>query len=88
MMMVDNGYSYGKNLLIAIDQLFSALIGYPCDETLSSLAYRWELAGKRKWVRVLIDGLFFWQKGHCQKAYKSELERAHLPISMRGEEDV
>ena len=86
--MVDNGYSYGKNLLIAIDQLFSALIGYPCDETLSSLAYRWELNGKRKWVRMLIDTLFFFQKDHCREAYESELKRAHLPETMRGEENV
>ena len=77
--MVDNGYSYGKNLLIAIDQLFSALIGYPCDETLSSLAYRWEIEGKRKWVRVLIDCLFFFQKDHCKTAFESELLRRQLP---------
>ena len=86
--MVDNGYPYGKNLLIAIDQLFSALIGYPCDETLSSLAYRWELNGKRKWVRMLIDTLFFFQKDHCREAYESELNRAHLPETMRGEKNV
>lgn len=82
--MVDNGYSYCKNLLIAVDQLFSALIGYPCDETLSSLAYRWELDGKRKWVRILIDALFFFEKDHCKSAYESELGRSQLPPSMRG----
>lgn len=86
--MVDNGYSYGKNLLIAIDQLASALCGYPCDETFSSIAYRWELEGKRKWVRVLIDTLFFFDKDHCRESYEVELKRFHLATSMRGDDDV
>lgn len=81
--MVENGYSYGKNLLIAIDQLVAAIFGFPCDETISSVAYRWELEGKRKWPRILIDALFFFDKGHCKESYESEVLRRQMPPSMR-----
>ena len=82
--MVENGYSYGKNLLIAIDQLVAALFGFPCDETISSVAYRWELEGKRKWTRIIIDAIFYpFEKNHCKESYESELERLHVPSQMR-----
>ena len=81
--MEENGYSYGKNLLIAFDQLFAALFGFPCDETISSRAYRWELDGKRKWPRVLIDALLWFDKDHCKESYESEILRRQLPPSMR-----
>lgn len=38
---------YIKNVLIAIDQLFNAVIGGYCDESLSSRCYRWARAGLR-----------------------------------------
>lgn len=82
--MVDNGYSYGKNLLIAIDQLFSALIGYPCDETLSSVAHRLRIEKNITWVECVIDALFFWQEDHCKTAYESEQARKHFPPELRG----
>lgn len=81
--MVENGYSYGKNLLIAIDQLVAAIFGFPCDETISSVAYRWELEGKRKWPRILIDALFFFDKDHCKESYESEVLKRQMPPSMR-----
>lgn len=87
--MVENGYSYSKNLLIAIDQLMAALFGFPCDETISSVAYRWELEGKRKWTRIVIDALFYMhEKEHCKKSYEAELDRSQMHPSMRltGEE--
>lgn len=74
---IENGYSYWENLAIAFDQLCSALIGYPCDETLSSVAYRKSLEGKPYW-RWIIDHIFFWQENHCKTAYESELNRAQL----------
>lgn len=39
--------------------------------------------GDRKWPEKLIDFIFFWQPGHCKRAYESELNRTQLPPSMR-----
>ena len=55
---------YGYHVLIAIDQLFNALIGGAADETLSSRTYRGAVLAKyprkrwRIWYRV-INALFF-----------------------------
>ena len=72
----------GLQVLIAIDQLCNTLIGGYADETISSYAHRKRLKGK-PWLARLIDALFFWQPGHCQQAFQSELDRAHLPPSVR-----
>ena len=69
-------------ILVALDQLANTLLGGWSDETLSSRAHRRRLDGKPG-VAWVIDKLFFWQEGHCEEAYNSELERAHLPPSMR-----
>ena len=72
----------GLQVLIAIDQLCNTLIGGYADETISSYAHRKRLKGKPLLAR-LIDALFFWQPNHCQQAFQSELDRAHLPPSVR-----
>lgn len=75
----------GFQVLIAIDQLLNTLIpnGF-ADETLSSRAYRHaRIKCDRMWPMWIIDHMFFWQDEHCKQAYESELERAHLPPSMR-----
>lgn len=75
--------SYGKKILIGIDQLLNALLaGWP-DETLSSRAYRWDVDGVRKWPRRVIDRLFFWEKQHCYQSYLSEREGRQLPPEFR-----
>lgn len=53
------------------------------DLTLSANAWRWEREGTRHWPRKLIDMLFFWQDAHCYSSYVYEVERRHLPESMR-----
>lgn len=69
---------YLLNILIAFDQLVNTILtGYP-DETLSARAYRLDIERNRKWPRVIIDGLFFWQNGHCEQAYIAELNRLHI----------
>lgn len=75
---------YVRNLLIAVDQLCTALIGGWPDETLSSLAWRMERQGK-PWgfTRRVIDALFFLAPNHCQRAYESERTRAQLPPELR-----
>lgn len=80
---MESEFRYGKNLVIAIDQLLNAVFGGWCDETLSSRAWRWELDGKRAWPRKLIDAIFFWEKDHCQKSCESELDRKQFPPELR-----
>ena len=71
-------------IAIALDQLLNTLCGGWADETLSSRA--WRLSGSSKgWYRTrrIIDALFFWQDGHCEASYRSELARNHLPEEQR-----
>ena len=75
--------TYGKNLLIAVDQLINAVIGGYCDETLSSRAWRWAQNGVRAWPRSFIDRLFFWEQNHCRKSFQSEREGRQLPPELR-----
>lgn len=69
--------NYGYHVVIAIDQLFNALIGGAADETLSSRTYRGAMLTnkpKKRW-RVLyrvINGIFF-DRNHCKTAYQSEI---------------
>lgn len=80
--------NYVLNILIAVDQFFTAVVGGFPDETLSSYAYRLELANKRGGIifRPIIDFLFKWQghtKGHCYQAYLEEVQRRQMPPSLR-----
>lgn len=75
--------TWGKAVAVALDQLVNALLGGWPDETLSSRAWRWELAGKRSWPRKVIDRLFFWESEHCRESYESELARRQWPPELR-----
>ena len=79
---------YLLNILIAIDQLGTALVGGYPDESLSSYAFRLERKGK--WAgrifRPLIDFLFSWQglvAGHCFMAHEEERQRYQFPPELR-----
>jgi hypothetical protein len=74
---------YIKNVLIGIDQLANTIFRGEPDETLSSRAWRLEQERGRKWPRILIDLLFFFDKNHCYESYLSEIESKQLPSSMR-----
>ena len=71
-----------KQFLIAVDQVFNALLGGMADETLSARAYR--TRDKHPWRMRVIDALFFWQDSHCYNSWLSEIERRHLPSAYRG----
>ena len=75
---------YLKQVLIAFDQLITALLGGWADESLSAHAWRQHLEGKRNWPYLLIDAILFFDGNHCRTSYESELERTQLPPSMRG----
>lgn len=67
--------------MIALDQLINTLIGGMADETLSARAHRMRSKGQRYWgwTAASIDAIFFWEDGHCKKAWLSEMERRQLP---------
>ena len=73
----------GFQIAVAIDQLVNAVFGGYADETISSRSHRAYVDGKRKWMRNLINAMFFWQKDHCKEAYESEMDRSQLPPEMR-----
>lgn len=69
-----------RQVAIAIDQFINTLLGGYADETLSARAWRMEKRKKRWYIiRVIIDGVFFWQNGHCFNSYLNEKQRKHLP---------
>lgn len=75
--------TYGKKVLVALDQLFNALLsGWP-DETLSSRCWRWSRDGVRDWPRRIIDALPFWKSGYCLRAYEGERSRLQCPPELR-----
>lgn len=79
---------YLTNILIAIDQLGTTLVGGFPDETLSSYAYRMEQKGRLggKVFRPVLDFLFSWQAypgGHCFAAWTAERMRMESPPELR-----
>ena len=74
---------YWFQLAVATDQWFNALFCGMADETLSARAHRLKIERNRKIPAMIINLLFFWQKDHCKEAYESEINRLHLPGSMR-----
>ena len=78
-------------LLIAIDQFFNVLLGSIicprtkswADETLSSRCWRASQNGYDL-PRNIVDGIFFFDKNHCQESYISEKEDKHLPPECRS----
>lgn len=76
---------YIVNLLIAVDQVFTALLGGFADETMSSYAFRLERQRKLggRLMRPVIDTIFFWMPNHCRDAYEAEVERRQMPPELR-----
>lgn len=79
---------YILNVLLAMDQLGTTLVGGFPDETLSSYAYRMWLQ-KKPWGifwKPIIDWLFSWQghpEGHCRAAWLDEKYNRQQPPELR-----
>ena len=58
---------YLKNILISIDQFANTVLGGHPDETLSSRAQHLKEKGVYWWANI-INGIFFWQKDHCEES--------------------
>lgn len=76
-------WAYWKQILVAFDQLINAVFRGYADESMSSRSWRAYRDGKRRWTKVLIDRLLWFDKNHCEKSYMSEMERAQCPPEMR-----
>lgn len=77
--------NYFINILIAIDQLGTTLVGGYPDETLSSYAYRLQQQKKLGGLIFvpIINFIFFWQPNHCRIAYNYERRRLQFPPILR-----
>ena len=77
---------YGKNILIAVDQLANTALGGWPDETLSSRAFRWAVDGVT-WPMRAIDAVaaVLGDKRHCERSFDSERLRLQAPPETRGE---
>ncbi len=71
---------YGQQLIVAFDQLLNVAAGGWADETFSARCWRlkdknagWALA------RRMVDGIFFWQDGHCRSAWENVMNRVYVP---------
>lgn len=87
LIVVDQGINAAVGLVLALLwllRLFPWDVGlWWADETLSAHAYRLSLDGVRLPMRA-IDALLFWDKGHCEASYRSELLRLQSPPSARA----
>ena len=75
------------NFLIALDQLLfnACTLGRSApNETASAAAWRLEQTGHwaGRFFRPVIDGLFFFDPGHCRDAYKNLMAGKHLPAQI------
>lgn len=86
---MENGYRYSTNAAIAVDQLFNALLGGSCDETLSSRTYRMARLERKGWefFEKVVNTLFFKDvddegRRHCELSYLVEMAGGHMPKAM------
>jgi hypothetical protein len=78
-----------KQQLLAVDQLLNTLCwflpgGVWADESFSARSWRCRDLKPFHILRPLIDGLFFWQDGHCELSYEEELKRSQSPKEERA----
>lgn len=70
-------------ILIAFDQLLNAIFGGYADETISARCWRLRHRQPYKFLRPVIDGLFFLQEAHCKEAHEAEIKRLQSPREQR-----
>lgn len=77
-----------KMVLIGFDQLINTFLLGACDESLSARAWRHYQDGSRKWPKILIDAILFFDKNHCKNSYLSEIERRQYPPEYREQKQI
>jgi hypothetical protein len=68
-----------REIAIAVDQLANAVLGGYAAETMSSRCWRLREFRPYRFLRPLIDGLFFWQPEHCRSCYEALVARRNMP---------
>lgn len=74
---------YILRVLIAIDQLVNTLFGGLPDETISAKLWRKRESQPYKTLRIIVDGVFWFDPEHCKTSYESEIKRKYLPKDYR-----
>lgn len=83
-----DGYSWPKQVFIALDQALNAFARGWADETFSARCWRCgRVSLFWRCLRLAIDFfavLLFWDKDHCLQSYASEWKRNQLPPEYRA----
>lgn len=70
---------YLIRVLIGIDQLINCLLGGMPDETISAKSWRMrERSLFWYYLRIMIDGIFWFSKNHCYESWVSEEYRKQI----------
>jgi hypothetical protein len=72
-----------KQVGVALDQFLNALAGGWADETFSARCWRHQRLPGWNLARRVVDGLLFFDKGHCEASYRSEALRLQSPPATR-----
>ena len=77
---------WGKQVLVALDQLVNALFGGWADETLSSRCWRKRDKTRWKQARMALDfvAALLGDADHCRASYDSERLRLQCPPELRS----
>lgn len=70
--------AYFKQVFVAVDQLFNALVGGWADESFSSACHR-----ENPRIARIIDAILFFDPEHCRMSYESEQLRSYFPPELR-----
>jgi hypothetical protein len=72
-----------KQVAVALDQLANALIGGWADETFSARCWRLRRLPGWRAARRVVDAVLFFDRGHCEASYRSEILRLQSPPETR-----
>ena len=79
---------YRIQVLLGKDQLGNPYAAGWADESISARAWRCQgMSYRWHWMRIIIDGLFFWQPNHCEQAWLDEKLRRQMPATYRATVD-
>lgn len=71
----------------SMHQTLSARAHIEAKDAREAIALGWDSVYNRKWIKTenRINGVFFWQRDHCEKSWLSEVTRARLTLERNGD---
>jgi hypothetical protein len=75
-----------KQVAVAFDQFLNAIIGGWADETLSARCWRLRHVPGWNVARFVVDLVLFFDRGHCEASYRSEVLRLQSPPETRNKD--